>query len=184
MIQESLVQVQSCTVSCAQELIGPHCSTGEGDKLPYQEWSKRALLGYYKLLLSKQADMGETGMWKHTENSAGLYMRHPLSQNVIEFSVTVVAPKYVGHEWPTCQWVIDMHIVMHCQHWSHTSTFSSIYPILFSQSSKEIKLDTSLYIFTENFPEVYFFMKQHFCRCSILWELKNTHMDIMNRAYS
>lgn len=46
-----------------------HSCDGDNTMLPYQEWRKRALLGFYKLLFSKQTDTSETGMWKPTDNS-------------------------------------------------------------------------------------------------------------------
>lgn len=72
-----------------------HSCDGDNTMLPYQEWSKRALLAFYKLLFSKQTDTSETGMWRRTDTVLPLSLHewHPLSRKVIEFWVTVVTPK-------------------------------------------------------------------------------------------
>lgn len=74
--------------------------------LPYQEWSKRALLGFYKLLLSKQTDISETGMWKHTDDPLSLHIF--CHKKWLNFE-SLLSPWRMSHGWPTYRWVIDWY---------------------------------------------------------------------------
>lgn len=110
MIQEWLGQVQGCTHQMSS---GTHWSPLPGScnrdntVLPYQEWSKRALLGFFKLLLSKQTDISETGMWKHTDSSTKSVLL-VLTKSDWILSHCCHPKEWVKTDWPVHESLIDM----------------------------------------------------------------------------
>lgn len=185
-----------------------HSCDGDNTMLPYQEWSKRALLGFYKLLFSKQTDTSETGMWKRTDIST----KPARVASFVTKSDWILSHCCHSKEWvttdrPVHESLIDMdfsweltnnttefYCNAHCCDESLTFAmcllrtfmyFLPFIPFCFYQSSAEVYVDWNVSIWAQ-YPLYwssswgFFVVYQHIWRRGIFTELKNPRTDHMS----